>query len=130
MKANHRKRKLTYIGNTDQSVRWMVDIQYALISKYYRTVNQRGFPIYFYKGTEGLVIQAFDKSLYFCVDEKVFALEEIPEHELSSRNFNFKEPSKKPCVKYIPPMSHPWKKSSFEQFKRKQAHRVELMTGS
>jgi len=99
-------------------------------NKYYRTVNQRGSPIYFYKGTEGLVIQAFDKSLYFCVDEKVFALEEIPEHELSSRNFNFKEPSKKPCVKYIPPMSHPWKKSSFEQFKRKQAHRVELMTGS
>ena len=44
--------------------------------------------------------------------------------------FSFKDPSIKPCVKFIPPMSHPWKKASFEQFKRKQAHRAELMTGS
>lgn len=96
--------------------------------KYLRTVNKNGSPVYFYKGTEGLVIRTFDKNLYFSVEEKVYALEEIPEHERTSRNFDFKKPQEKPNAKYIPPMSHPWKKASFEQFKRKQAHRLESLT--
>lgn len=98
--------------------------------KYYRTVNQSGLPVYFYKGTEGLVIRTFDKCLYFSVEENIYALEEIPEHELLSRNFNFKGITSKPLARYIPPMSHPWKKASFEKFQRKQGHRMELMTGT
>ena len=99
-------------------------------NKYLRTVTQNGSPVYFHKGTEGLVIRTFDKNLYFSVEEKVYALEEIPEHERTSRNFDFKIPQVKPIAKYIPPMSHPWKKASFERLKHKQAHRSELMTGT
>lgn len=99
-------------------------------NKYYRTVNQTGLPVHFYKGTEGLVVQTFDKSLYFSVEDRIYALEEIPEHELTSRNFDFSGSSSKPLSRYIPPMSHPWKKASFEQFKRKQIHRMECMTGT
>ncbi len=127
-KPSEEKANLTLAVLTNRMVDGGHSVRFE--NKYYRTVNQSGLPIYFYKGTEGLVIQAFDKNLYFCVDERVYALEEIPNHELTSRNFNFKEPLIKSCVKHIPPMSHPWKKASFEQFKRKQAHRSELMTGA
>ncbi len=99
-------------------------------NKYYRTVNKKGLPVYFCKGMEGLVIQAFDKNLFFCVDEMVYALEEIPDHEHISRNLDFQEPTAAPRVKYIPPMNHPWRKTSFAQFKNKQAHRAQLMTGT
>ena len=99
-------------------------------NNYYRTVNQIGTPVYFYKGTEGLVITTFDKKLYFSMEDTIYVLEEIPTHEITSRYFSFQEPSFKQCTRYIPPMSHPWKRSSFEQFKRKQAHRNQLPTGA
>jgi len=99
-------------------------------NKYYRTVNQSGLPVYFHKGTEGLVIRTFDNNLYFSVEDRVYAMEEIPEHEQTSRNFDFREPKVKPIAKYIPPVSHPWRKSLFDQFKQKQVHRADLMTGT
>lgn len=99
-------------------------------NKYFRTINQSGFPVYFHKGTEGLVIQTFDRCLFFSVEERLYALEIIPEHELKSRNFDFKEATVKPLARYIPSMSHPWRKGSFEKFKEKQAHRAQLLTGT
>ena len=99
-------------------------------NKYYRTVNQSGLPVYFHKGTEGLVIRTFDNNLYFSVEDRVYALEEIPEHERTSRNFDFKESKVKPIAKYIPPMNHPWRKSLFDQFRQKQSHRAVLKTGT
>ena len=69
--------------------------------KYYRTVNQRGFPIYFYKGTEGLVIQAFDKSLYFCVDKRSLRWKKYRNMNSHQEISTLKSPQK-PCVKYIP----------------------------
>jgi len=91
--------------------------------KYFRTVNTDGIQTHFYKGTEGMVIQTFKKELFFCVEEKVYALEEIPVHEQTSKNFDFKKPEDAPLKRHVPPMSHPWKKASFDRYIKKQKHR-------
>lgn len=92
-------------------------------NKYFKLLDANGNPVYYYKGTSGMVIKAFNKELYFCVGEIVYALEEIPSHERKSKNFDFDKPDEKPKKRYIPPMSHPWKQASFEKFMNKQAHR-------
>lgn len=94
-------------------------------NKYFKLLDTYGYPVYYYKGTSGMVIKSFNKELYFCVEEKVYVLEEIPTHERKSRNFDFDTPVEKPKKKYIPPMSHPWKQASFEKYMNKQAHRKE-----
>lgn len=93
-------------------------------NEYYLPVDSNGHPVYYHKGTAGMVIKAFDKELYFCVNEHVYALELLPGHVLSSKNFDFVEAPKAPQKRYIPPMSHPWKQSSFERYCDKQAHRA------
>lgn len=87
--------------------------------KYYRTVNSVGTPIYFGKGTKAMVIEAFDKSLYATVEDSIFALEEIPEVQAYSDNFDAVLPTV-PKKIYIPKMGHPWKRQSFEKFAVKQ----------
>ena len=94
-------------------------------NKYFKLLDNYGYPVYYYEGTSGLVIKSFNKELYFCVEEKVYTLEEIPTHERKSKNFDFDTPVEKPKKKYIPPMSHPWKQASFEKYMNKQAHRKE-----
>ena len=92
-------------------------------NKYFKLINQNGYPVYYHKGTTGMVINAFDNELFFCVGEKVYALEEIPIHQRVSKNFDYEEPNEKARKRYIPPMSHPWKKESFEKYCKKQPHR-------
>lgn len=87
--------------------------------KYYRTVNSVGTPIYFGKGTKCMVIEAFDKSLYVTIEDNIFALEEIPEVQTYSENFDEVLPTK-PKKIYIPSMTHPFKRDSFEKFIEKQ----------
>ncbi|MBR3839016.1 MAG: transposase, partial [Clostridia bacterium] len=61
-----------------------------------------------------------------CVNDKeVYSLEEIPKQQITSKEFDLehKEIERKP--KYIPPMSHPWKRQSFERFVRSQKHYAE-----
>ena len=93
---------------------------------YYKTVNSNGIPTHFHKGTHCMVIKAFDGKLFGCINEQVYALEEVPTHEHTSKNFDFKELVKKPKKKYVPPMSHPWKKDSFEKYLESLKHRAEL----
>ncbi|WP_446899784.1 ISNCY family transposase [Clostridium sp. LBM24168] len=90
---------------------------------YYLPVDANGHPVYYRKGTCGMVIKAFNNALYFCVSEKVYALELLPDHVPSSKNFDPAKASKAPEKHYIPPMSHPWKQASFEHYCNKQAHR-------
>jgi len=90
---------------------------------YYLPVDAKGHPVYYHKGTCGIVIKAFNNKLYFCVNEKVYALELLPEHVPSSRNFDLALIPKSPKKRYIPPMNHPWRKASFEVYCNKQAHR-------
>lgn len=86
----------------------------------YKMVDASGQPVYYHKGVEGMVIQAFDHNLFFCVDNQVSALEEIPQHERLSKNFDPSPPPEKPHKKYIPPANHPWRLQSFERFRHKQ----------
>lgn len=94
--------------------------------KYFKTVNSNGITVHYHKGTHCMVIKAFDGQLFGCVGEQVYALEEIPVHERTSKNFDFKSTPKKTKKKYIPPMSHPWKRASFEKYLETQAHRNKL----
>ena len=83
--------------------------------KYYRLVNSVGTPIYFGKGTKCMVIEAFDKSLYATVEDSIFALEEIPETQAKSVNFDEILPEETKKI-YIPRMTHPFKRDTFEKF--------------
>lgn len=92
---------------------------------YYLPVDTNGYPVYYHKGVSGVIIKAFNNKLYFCVNEHVYALELLPNHVPSSRNFDFAKTQKAPKKKYIPPMSHPWKQASFERYCSQQSHRKE-----
>ena len=89
--------------------------------KSFRTLNQAGAPVYLYQKTKGLVIKTFSGALFFSVDDAIFALEEIPLHELTSKNFDFKPIEDKPKKRYIPPANHPWRLAAFNGFMKKQA---------
>ena len=92
--------------------------------KYYRTVNSVGTPIYFGKGTKCMVIESFDKSLFATVEDSIFSLEEIPEVQLKSENFDEILPNE-PKKIYIPRMTHPFKRQSFEKFIEKQNLKIQ-----
>jgi transposase len=93
-------------------------------NKYFMTLNRDGIPFYLRKGVKGLVIQSFSDLLFFSAEENIFALEEIPEHERVSRNFDSIIPAEKPKKRYIPPANHPWRLQAFSSFIRKQPHRT------
>ena len=90
---------------------------------YYLPVDSNGLAVHHRKGTSVMVIKAFDGELYSCIGEQVYGLEKLPEHQLVSKAFDLAELPKTPKKKHIPPMSHPWKKSSFDKYMAKQAHR-------
>ena len=105
--------------------RRIVDTGHSICFKkrHYRTVNSVGTPIYFGKGTKAMVIEAFDKKLYATVEDSIFALEEIPETQTYSENFDEILPIE-PKKIYIPRMIHPWKRESFEKFVQKQIEKL------
>ena len=88
-------------------------------NKYYQLVNRANTPIYFNHGTTCIVIKSFDQKLYATVNDTVFALNEIPEVQAISENFDDIVETK-PKKIYIPPMSHPWKLKLFDSFVEKQ----------
>jgi len=89
-------------------------------NKHFRTLNRNGVIDYLKPKTKGLVIRSFSGGLYYSVDELVFVLEEIPLHEQTSKNFDFKPPVDKPRKRYVPPPNHPWRLASFSTFVNKQ----------
>ncbi|HHY15953.1 MAG TPA: ISNCY family transposase [Firmicutes bacterium] len=92
-------------------------------NKYYFPVLEDSSPVYYRKGTSCLVIQAFDGRLFATVNDTVYALDEIPEHELKSKNFGLPEPEKEPKKIHIPPMNHPWRIGEFMKHVAAQPHR-------
>jgi len=90
---------------------------------YYKPVDSNGYPVYYRKGTSGMVLKAFNGQMFLCVEERVYALDAIPDHVLISKNFDIAPVQEKPIKRYIPPMNHPWKQASFERHMKKQAHR-------
>lgn len=87
--------------------------------KHYKLLDSQGMITCYHRGTHVMVITAFDGVLYASVDTKIYALEEVADHEEVSRYFNtdkeYKE-SRKPKKRYIPDMSHPWKKDNFMKY--------------
>ncbi|WP_051057238.1 hypothetical protein [Clostridium tyrobutyricum] len=88
--------------------------------RYHLPVDANGHPVYYHKDTCGTVIKAFNNDIYFCVNEKVYALELLPDHVSSPKNFDLANTSKVPKKHYIPPISHPWKQASSEHYCNKQ----------
>ena len=82
-------------------------------NKYYQPYFNNELKCFLPK-TECLVIEAFNGELLVTIDEKVFELKELSRNERFSKEFDeVKEIKSK--IKYIPPMSHPWKIESFKK---------------
>ena len=95
-------------------------------NRYYRMLDKRGIQTHYRKGTKTMVIQAFDGALYCCVNDKdIYALEEVPEHEAKSKDFDADYKKPEPKKQYIPPMNHPWRRQIFRKFADSQPHRIE-----
>jgi hypothetical protein len=90
--------------------------------QYYRLIDSNGLPVHYYKGTPCTVIKAFNGALFSCVGEKVHALDLIPTHEISSKNFEFAKVTKTPTKRNLPAMTHPWRLSSFKKHVNNQKH--------
>ena len=79
--------------------------------------------------TECLVIKAYDGALVVSIDEKIYELKELSRNERFSKNFE-EIPVIKENKKYIPPMSHPFKATSFKKYQEKQAARTHIGFGT
>lgn len=81
--------------------------------KYYKTIDRYGLQVHYHKGIRGLVIQTFTGELLFSTDDNIYALDEVPTHEHTSRYFDVKPAVEKPRKRHIPDSKHPWRSSSF-----------------
>lgn len=56
----------------------------------------------FFRGSECLVIEAFDKSLFLTIDDEIYALQELKTHKLISKELDLlSKKLPKPKKKYI-----------------------------
>ena len=91
--------------------------------QHYRMLDANGFQVHYRKGTKAMVIRAFDGSLFCCVNDKdIYALQAIPAHEEKSKDLDADYRKPEPRKQYIPPMSHPWRRSSYRKFVGSQEH--------
>jgi transposase len=85
--------------------------------KYYITHNPNNKPCFFPKGTEVTVIKALDGRLFASVNDKVYALSEVPKRRQTSPAFDSGVVvNKKIKQLYVPPMSHPWRTSNIDTY--------------
>jgi transposase len=88
-------------------------------NNYYKLVDKQGMDACYRKGMSVMIIKALDGALYASVADEIFQLEKLQEHEKVSRYFSTKsqlEEAKKTKPRYIPDMSHPWKKDNFMKY--------------
>ena len=94
--------------------------------KFYKMVDNKGMQTHYRKGTKVMLIKAFDRSMFACVNDKdIYALEEIPPHEHKSKDLDSDYKQPEPRKPYIPPMNHPWRLGAFYKFVHSQPHRIE-----
>ena len=92
---------------------------------YYRMLNSCGIQEHYLRGTKVMVIQAFDGSLFCSVNDKtVYALDEVPTHEKTSKELDSDYKKPRPQKRYIPPMNHPWRSKAFWKFVKSQEHHL------
>lgn len=98
--------------------------------EYYQAIDQNTLKVIpFMNHTKALLIKAFNEELYITVNEHVYLLQKLESHKKVSKNFDeFSEIQKTKA--HVPPMTHPWKRASFEQFMLKQKHRNQTEVGA
>ena len=71
----------------------------------------------FSKGTECLVIKAFDGSLVVSINDEICEFRKLLRNETHSKDFDLVPDNNQPQNKeiYTPPMRHPWKAASFKK---------------
>lgn len=84
-------------------------------NQYYKTMDEHGLQVHYHKGVKGLVIKTFTGELLFSTGEEILALDAIPTHERTSRNFDFKQDKEKPKKRNLPSPKHPWKREAFSK---------------
>ena len=80
-------------------------------NKYYQPYLNNQLKCFMPK-TDCLVIKAFNGDLLVTIDEQILELKELSRNQRFSKEFD-EIPLTKEKKKYIPPMTHPWKLSSF-----------------
>lgn len=103
MQPSKEKINLTLAVLTERTVDSGHAIQFE--KKFYKMIDHKGVQIHYRKGTKVMLIKAFDRSMFACVNDKdVYAPEKIPTHEDKSKELyaDYKPP--KPKKTYIPAM--------------------------
>ena len=73
--------------------------------KFYKMIDHKGVQIHYRKGTKVMLIKAFDRSMFACVNDKdVYVPEKIPTHEDKSKDLDADYKPPKPKKTYIPAM--------------------------
>lgn len=81
--------------------------------------------LYFTRGSEVLVIEAFNGEIYVNIADEIYHTRRLESHELHSNTFDEVVEKKKERRPYIPPQSHPWKLASFRRYLNKQNKKLE-----
>jgi len=78
---------------------------------------QYGHQMNYCRGTSCLVIETYDGQLLCNVDNKLSVLYELEQHQIISKEFDFKKEIQKPKKgSHIPKLTHPWKQESFLKY--------------
>lgn len=78
--------------------------------------------IYFNNKTKALLLECFDGSLVISIGDTLFSAFEIPKNKKFSIEFDIDWERVKRKGGYTPPMSHPYKRASFEKYISKVKH--------
>lgn len=93
-------------------------------NEYYQAVSSFDTNILtFKKGTKALVISTFDNHLYVSVEDKIYPLIKVLKHKEKSKDFDLDYQPKKSNPIWTPPMSHPWKAKSFNNYLAKARYK-------
>lgn len=92
-------------------------------NNYYIPTDENGTRAFYLKGTECLVIEAFDKNIYISIKDHIYAAGLIKNNEEFSKEFDEPVPEKKKKPKYIPPANSPWRLFTFSKFRNSMSHR-------
>lgn len=88
----------------------------------YRFIDSNGKQVYLLRNSRVMVIEIRDEQLFTSLNNNLYALEVIDEHEAVSKELDLEtseQVEKSAKSPYIPPMSHPWKAQSYQNYLNK-----------
>ena len=83
-------------------------------------IRLSGFPLEVSSDAGVTIVEDIRVEYEYDIDDKIYELKELSRNERFSKNFE-QVPVQREKKKYIPPMSHPWRLTSFKN-QIKQAH--------